>query len=60
LLLAQKRIVLEDGCIGSPRAEECRTVYNGAMVHGVHSAVQVYTTLALELLAQRAVSSSEV
>jgi hypothetical protein len=59
----QKAIVMEDGCEGSMRQEACRSVYNGAMVHGVHAALQAYTTLGLELLALRraaATASPEV
>jgi hypothetical protein len=56
----QKKVVLEDGCLGSTDAAACRAVYNGAMVHGVESALQAYATLVLEVLAMRQTSTPDV
>ncbi len=50
--------MLEDGCLGSTDAAACRAVYNGAMVHGVESALQAYATLVLEVLAMRRMGAS--
>jgi hypothetical protein len=57
---AQKRVALLDGCLGSDDADSCRAVLNGAMTRGVHSALQVYTSLALELIALRRTKRTEV
>jgi hypothetical protein len=43
-------MALSNGCYRSEVPEVCHTVYNGALMHGVHGAVQVYNNLALETL----------
>jgi hypothetical protein len=46
----QREVSLKNGCLGSTKPVECAAVYNGAMTHGLHGALQVYSNLAMEVL----------
>ncbi len=49
----QKFLMLDDGCFGSISYDECSTIFSGVFSRGLHSVIQYYADMALELCDKR-------